>query len=261
MKILVLVKNVPEVAEAELEIDQGRLETEDLEYVINEWDNYAVEAAVQLTEAGGGEVTVMTLGDEEAEDVLRRGLAMGAGKAVHLCDEAFEDGDPAATARALAAAIKDQGFDLILAGVQSADLGQAATGVLLASELGWPHATMAIDIEPAGSEVVVTRELENNTSEKVSLPLPAVITVQSGINQPRYVSIMGIRKVRKMTIETMEADDLGLDENQVGAAASAVASQGLNLPPAGEGAQMLSGSLEDICNQAAGILREKGGLS
>ncbi|BEQ14150.1 electron transfer flavoprotein subunit beta/FixA family protein [Desulfoferula mesophila] len=261
MKILVLVKNVPEVAEAELEIDQGALDLEDLEMVINEWDNYAVEEAVRITEATGGEVHLMTLGGEDDEDVLRRGLAMGAHGASQLCDEAFDGSDPATLARVFAAAVKDGGYDLILSGVQSADLGQASTGVLLAQELGLPHATMAIALELGAGEVVVTRELENNTSEKVALPLPAVVTVQSGINQPRYVSIMGIRKVRKMTIDMLEAGDLGLDEDAVGAAASIVASQSLALPPVGEGAQMLEGALDSVCDQAAAILREKGGLA
>ncbi|MCF8043779.1 MAG: electron transfer flavoprotein subunit beta/FixA family protein [Desulfarculaceae bacterium] len=261
MKILVLVKNVPEVAEAELEIDQGALDLEDLEMVVNEWDNYAVEEAVRITEASGGEVHLMTLGGEDDEDVLRRGLAMGAHAASHLCDEAFEGSDPATVARIFAAAVKGGGYDLILTGVQSADLGQASIGVLLAQELGLPHATMAIALEPSAGEVVVTRELENNTSEKVALPLPAVVTVQSGINQPRYVSIMGIRKVRKMTIEQIEADDLSLAEDALGAAASMVASQSLVLPPMGDGAQMLEGGLDSVCDQAAAILREKGGLA
>lgn len=261
MKILVLVKNVPEVAEAELEIDQGALELEDLEMVINEWDNYAVEEAVRLAEASGGEVHLLTLGGEDDEDVLRRGLAMGAHAASHLCDEAFAGSDPATLARVFAAAVKDGGYDLILTGVQSADLGQASTGVLLAQELGLPHATMAIALEPGAGEIVVTRELENNTSEKVALPLPALVTVQSGINQPRYVSIMGIRKVRGVSINQIEAGALGLAPDSLGAAASAVAGQSLSLPPMGEGAQMLTGSLDSLCDQAAAILREKGGLA
>jgi electron transfer flavoprotein beta subunit len=249
------------VAEAELEIDQGALDLEDLEMVVNEWDNYAVEEAVRLAEASGGEVHLMTLGNEDDEDVLRRGLAMGAHVASHLCDEAFAGSDPATLARVFAAAARGGGYDLILTGVQSADLGQASTGVLLAQELGLPHATMAIALEPGAGEVVVTRELENNTSEKVSLPLPAVVTVQSGINQPRYVSIMGIRKVRKMSIDLLEADGLGLAPESLGSAASAVAEQSLALPPMGEGAQMLEGSLDGVCDQAAAILREKGGLA
>ncbi len=261
MKILVLVKNVPEVAEAELAIDQGALELEDLEMVVNEWDNYAVEEAVRLSEASGGEVHLMTLGNEDDEDVLRRGLAMGAHGASHLCDEAFQGSDPATVAKVFAAAVKDGGFDLILTGVQSADLGQASTGVLLAQELGLPHATMAIALEPKGGEVMVTRELENNTSEKVALPLPALVTVQSGINQPRYVSIMGIRKVRGVSIARIEAGDLGLAPQALGAAASMVATQTLALPPVGQGAQMLSGNLDSLCDQAAAILREKGGLA
>ena len=261
MDILVLIKNVPEVAEADLEIEDNQIDLGDLVLAINEWDNYAVEEAVRLAETHGGRVTLMTLGDEEAEDALRRGLAMGAGEARHLCDEEFEHSDPATLAKVFAAAIGDKPYDLILAGVQSSDLGQAQTGVLLAQALDLPFATMAIAIEPAGGEVRVTRELEANTSEKVVLPLPALVTVQSGINQPRYVSIMGIRKVRKMSIDLLEAEDLGFDEGQVGREALRVAGRELALPETGDGAEMLSGGLDEICGRAVEIIREKGGLS
>lgn len=261
MNILVLVKNVPEVAEADLEIDGGEIDLEDLVFSINEWDNYAVEEAVRLKEAHGGTVTVMTLGDDEAEDVLRRGLAMGADAAVHLCDEAFEGSEAATVAKAFARAIGQERYDLILTGVQSADLGQAQTGVLLAQELGLPFATMAVKLDVDGDRATVVRELESDTSERIELPLPAVITVQSGINQPRYVSIMGIRKVRKVAIDEREAEDLGFDDDEVGEAASFVASSRLSLPPAGAGAEILQGSLDGICTRAAEIVREKGGLS
>lgn len=261
MDILVLVKNVPEVAEADLEIDDGELELEDLVFGINEWDNYAVEEAVRLKENHGGKVTLMTLGDEDAEDALRRGLAMGADEAIHLCDEAFDGSDAATLAKIFARAIGDRKFDVILTGVQSADLGQAGTGVLLAQELGLPFATMAVGLEIAGDEAVVLRELESDMTEKVELPLPAVITVQSGINQPRYVSIMGIRKVRKITIDQTEADDLDFDEEEVGAEGAAVASMSLELPETGEGAEILEGSLEAVCSRAVEVVREKGGLS
>jgi electron transfer flavoprotein beta subunit len=261
MDILVLLKNVPEVAEADLAIDNGALDLEDLVYAINEWDSYAVEEAIRLKERHGGIVALMTLGDDEAEDVLRRGLAMGADEAIHLCDDAFDGSDAATLAKVLARAIGDRTFDLILAGVQSADLGQAQTGVLLAQELGLPFATMAVEIQIDHDTATVLRELESDTTERIRLPLPAVITVQSGINQPRYVSIMGIRKVRKIAIDQTEAEDLGFDEEQVGAEASMLESAELSLPQTGAGAEMLEGSLDTLCTRAVAIIREKGGLS
>lgn len=261
MEILVLAKQVPETAEADLEItrDGADLEREDLVYTINEWDNYAVEEAVRLKEAHGGAVTVLTLGDEEAEDVLRRGLAMGCDQAIHLNDEAFLGSDPATVVRAMVQALGGRRYDLILCGVQSADQGQGQTGVLLAQALGLPYASLAVGLKLAEGGLVVTRELEANTLEEVALPLPALVTVQSGINQPRYVSIMGIRKVRGMAIEGHDAEGLGLT-GQVGPAASQVASRRLALPDAGAGAEILSGGLDAVCARAAGIIREKGGL-
>lgn len=261
MEILVLVKQVPETAEADLEIngDGSDLEREDLVFTINEWDNYAVEEAVRLKEEHGGRVTAITIGDEEAEDVLRRGLAMGCDEAIHLNDEAFLGSDPAGLARSLAAAIAGRAFDLILSGVQSADQGQGQTGVLLAQLLGLPYASMAIALKIKDGRLLVTRELEANTQEEVELPLPALVSVQSGINQPRYVSIMGIRKVRSIAIGARDVDGLGL-AGRVGAGASAVAARSLALPEAGAGAEIITGSLEAICQRAAGIIREKGGL-
>ena len=258
MKILVLIKNVPETAEAELEIDpgSGRLKTDDLVFTINEWDNYALEEAVRLKESKGGTVTVLTLGDEEAEDALRRGLAKGADRAVHLADEAFEGSDP----RTVARAIKDQEFDLILTGAQSSDLSQAQTGVLLAQALDLPFATLAVELEVQEGRAMVTRELEANTLERVELPLPALVTIQSGINQPRYVSIMGIRKVRKMTIDLLDCQDLDLEEEEVGEGGSLARERRLLQPRGGEGATMLEGSLPQACQTMAGIIKDRGGL-
>jgi electron transfer flavoprotein beta subunit len=261
MDILVLVKSVPEVAEADLEIDDGELVVEDLVFGINEWDGYALEEAIRLKEAHGGTVTVMSLGGEAAEDVLRRGLAMGADRAVHLCDEAFEGSDAATVATAFARAVGERRYDLVLCGVQSADLGQAQTGVLLAQRLGLPYATMAVGLEVAAGGLRVQRELESDMAETVALPLPAVVAVQSGINQPRYVSIMGIRKVRNVAVELVTASDLGLSDDEVGRAASAIAAVELSLPDAGAGAEILTGSLDVVCGRAAGVIREKGGLA
>ncbi|NNG01994.1 MAG: electron transfer flavoprotein subunit beta/FixA family protein [Desulfobacteraceae bacterium] len=262
MNIVVCVKQVPEVTDAELTIssDGSRILADDLEMDINEWDNYAVETAVRLKEAHGGTVTAVTMGDEDSEDVLRQALAMGADEAILIDDEDFEGSDAVGIARGLHAAIKDRPFDLLLAGVQSADNGWGQVGLVLAELLQRPYASLVVDVQVDGDRLTVQRELESNTLERVSLPLPAVLTIQSGANTPRYVSILGIRRVRNIDIEETDADDLGLDEDQIGVKSSSVQELKLSLPAMGEGAEMLTGSVEEICDQTARIIREKGGL-
>jgi len=262
VNVIVCVKQVPEVADAELELDEEGtdIEREDLVMGLNEWDSYAVEEALRIKEAQGGAVTVVTLGDEEAEDVLRRALAMGADEAVRIDPDGFEGSDGVGIARGLAAAIRARAFDLVLTGAMSADDGWGQVGPILAELLGLPYATLAVQIDIAGSAIEVHRELESNTHEKVSLPLPALVTVQTGINEPRYVSVMGIRKVRKVAIEELDAEELGLSPDEIGHAGSGVGWRQISLPTAEPRAEMLTGSLEAIGEQAAQIIREKGGL-
>jgi electron transfer flavoprotein beta subunit len=263
MDIVVCVKQVPEVTDAELEVNKEGtgIEMEDLELDINEWDNYAVEEAVRLKEAHGGKVTVVTLGDEDSEDVLRHALAMGADEAVLVDEEGFELSDAVGIARGLHGFLKDLSFDLLMTGVQSADEGWGQVGGILAEMLGLPYASLVVGVEMAEGKLTVLRELESNTQEKVELPLPAVLTIQTGINVPRYVSIMGIQKVRKIEIQETDAEELGLEEEEIGAEGSAVASRKLALPPLGEGAEILSGSLNEICDRTAQIIRDKGGVA
>ena len=263
MRIIVCVKQVPEVADADLELnDEGTdVDREDLVMDINEWDNFAVEEAVRIKESRGGTVTVVTLGDEDAEDVLRRALAMGADEAILIDGEDFEGSDALGIARGLCAAIRELTFDLILTGAQSSDTGWGQVGVTLAELLAIPYATLAVQVDLDGHRATVHRELESNTHEKVELTLPALITVQTGINEPRYISIMGIRKVRGIEIAERDADDLGLDDDQIGVEGSSIASIVLSLPQKGSGAEMLNGSMNEICDRAAQIIKDQGGLS
>jgi len=263
VNIIVCIKQVPEVADAELELDDDGvdIDKDDLVMGINEWDNYAVEEAVRLKEAHGGAVTVVTVGDEEAEDVLRRALAMGADRAVLIDEEDFEGSDAMGIARGLCAAIRDLPFDLILTGAMSSDTGWGQVGVALAELLGLPWASLAVQISVEGGRAVVHRELESNTHERVEAPLPLVVTVQTGINHPRYVSIMGIRKVRGIEVQERDAEDLGLDEDQIGEEGSCVAVRRLSPPPRGAGGEILTGSMDEICSRAAQIIREKGGVA
>jgi electron transfer flavoprotein beta subunit len=263
MHIVVCIKHVPEVVDADLKITKSGdgVITEDLEFDINEWDAFAVEAAVRLKEAESGhQVTVVTLGDEDSEAVLRHALAMGADAAIRIDTEGFEKSDPLGITRGLAARIRDLSPDLLLTGAQSSDDGWGQTGGLLAGLLELPNAALVVNFEVKENLLSARRELEANTLERVELPLPCALTVQTGTHKPRYVSIMGIKKVRRIDIETLEAEELPLS-GPVGADASCLESRHFSLPETGGHAEFLEGSLDEICSQAARIIREKGGLA
>lgn len=216
MKILSCIKPVADPA-SRLVINDAKtwIKTQDLTFVANEADNYALEAALRLREKHGGEVVVISLGGDEAAKVLRAGLAMGADRAIQVSDDMLRGLGEFGTAEALARAIeKDGGADLVLAGVQSDDLGTGATGVMLAEFLGCVHATVAISIEadPSAGIVQVQRELEGGVIDSVELPLPAVVTVQYGANQPRYASLKGIMAAKKKPFAVWTGADVGLTQ-------------------------------------------------
>jgi electron transfer flavoprotein beta subunit len=262
MDIIVCVKRVPEVAEADIIIEESKkgIRTEDLVFDINEWDNYAVEEAVRIKENYGGKITVVTLGTEESQDTLRRCLAMGADEAIHLNDPIFLSGDPYATARALHAALKDKTFDLLFTGVQASDDGYGQVGPILAELFNFPHATMVTKVILAENrKVKVHRELEGGMEEVVLLDLPAVLTIQTGINEPRYVSIMGIRKAKSKEIRLLGSKEIGLSAEEVGVSGSLIEVKELFLPPVGKAAEILKGGLEEVALKALEIIKEKGG--
>jgi electron transfer flavoprotein beta subunit len=199
MNIIVCVKRVPETAEADITIDKSgkSIKTDDLVFDINEWDNYALEEAIRIKEEQGGKITVITLGPQESQETLRRSLAMGADEALHLNDPSLLGGDPYATARALRAALADKPFDLLFTGVQAGDDGYGQVGPILAELFQVPHATMVTQVAVQDKKARINRELEGGLEEVCEIELPAVLSIQTGINEPRYVSIMGIRKAKK----------------------------------------------------------------
>jgi len=212
MRVLVCLKRVPELAEAELRpaADGLSVDGQGLVWELNEWDAFALEWALRLIEQAGGELSVVSLGGEEDEEVLFRALAMGAGQAVRLHRAERTWLDPAALAAALAELAGRIGPDLILTGVQSADLGQAQVGVRLASILGWPYATAVIGLEEVREGgLTVRRELEGGLEERLEIDLPAVLTIQSNPNPPRYVSVLGIRKAKTRPLEIRPAQTAG----------------------------------------------------
>ena len=263
MNILVCVKRVPDLAEAEIVIDKSEkdIEKDDLVFDINEWDNYAVEEAVLIKERVGGTVTAITLGDDDADEVLRRALAVGADNAVHLSDDAFEGGDAHTTAKTLAAAIRKMPFDLILTGAQASDDGYGQVGATLAEMLGIPHATLVTNVEVSGKVAKVHRELEAGLEEVIDIELPALLTIQTGINEPRYVSIAGIRRVAKREIEMMGQKELGLTDAEVGTSGVKVEIEKLFVPPATQKGEILEGSTAVVTDKLVSIFASKGWLA
>jgi electron transfer flavoprotein beta subunit len=262
MEILVCVKRVPDTAENEIEImaDGTGIAEEDLVYSVNEWDNYAVEEAIQIRDKVGGSVTVITVGDDESEEVLRREMAMGADKGILLADDAFESSDGRGIASILKAEIEKGQYDLVLTGAQ-ADDGAGQVGGMLAAMLDWPYASLVnlIDTQD-GQKIKVGREIEGGNQEMNEIELPCVLSIQTGINEPRYVGIRGIRKVASVEIPTHGAGDLGIDVDSVGAAGAKVKRADYFMPELGEGAEMLEGSMEEKIDKLIEMLKAKGGL-
>ena len=260
MDIIVCVKHVPETAEAELKIDSTgkNIEKTGLVYDINEWDDYALEEAVRIKEKQGGTVTAITIGPQDSESTLRKCLARGADAAIRLTDPKFENSDAYATAKILHSVIKTLHYDLILIGMQAADDSSAMVGPILAEMLAIPHATMVKKLELGTGTAKVNRELEGGLEEQLEIKLPALFSVQTGINEPRYVSIMGIRKAMQKEIKVMTLADTGLTENDVGTAGSWINIDKLYVPPVEKQAEFLKGTPDEIATKITAILKSRG---
>jgi electron transfer flavoprotein beta subunit len=263
MNIIVCVKRVPETTEADIVIEKsGRdIDKSGLVFDLNEWDRYAVEEAILLKEKQGGKVTVLTVGEEKSYESLQKCLAMGADDVIRLTDLAFNGSDGYATAKVLAEAIRKMDYDLILTGTQAEDDGYGQVGVVMAELLGIPHAALVNHIEVQDKKVKVHRELEGGLEEVFEILLPAVLTIQTGINEPRYVSLLGIRKAAKKEIKVLGALDLNLKAEEVGLSGSDIRLEKIFLPSAGEGAEILEGKPEEIAHKVFDILKDKGGLA
>ena len=260
MKVGVCIKQVPDT-EARLRVATGGtwIDEEGLPFVINESDEYALEEALQIAEATGGEAVVVSLGPERVREALRKALALGAVRAIHLKDPAFEGSDAIATARALAAAISAEKFDLLLTGSQSGDVGYGSTGSLIAGHLGWPHAwlVMGVEVDAEGGTIQVTREMESGINEIARLSLPAVVEVQAGINQPRYASLRGIMQAKKKEIASPGPEDLGLEAGEVGVDGSRLEVLSVDFPDSGESAEILEGDPAQVAAELVSKLRKE----
>lgn len=263
MDIIVCMKWTPDTSEADLEIAGGGkdIKKDDLEYDVNDWDRFAIEEAVQIKEKTGGKVTVVTVAPEDAEEMLRESLARGADEAFHIWEESMEGSDGFAVARGLAKFVHGRSYDLVLTGTLADDDCAGQTGGMLAAMLGVPCATLVSAIEPQDGKVKFRRELEGGLYEAVEMDLPCVISVATGLNEPRFVSIRAVRKVANAEIPVLELGDVGLEESEVGSDGSRVAIESMSLPPEGEGAEIIKGKPEEAAARLAEILKEKGGIS
>jgi electron transfer flavoprotein beta subunit len=262
MEILVCVKRVPDTAENEIEVnrDGSDIQRNDLVYSVNEWDNYAVEEAIQIRDKVGGSITVVSVGAAEDEEVLRREMAMGADKGILLSDEAFEGSDGKVVASIIKAEVANGKYDLILTGAQ-ADDGAGQLGGMLAAMLDWPYASLVDFIEVLDeNKLKVGREIAGGNQEMNEIDLPCVLSIQTGINEPRYVGIRGIRKVASLEIPVHGAADLGLAPESVGKAGAKIERLDYFSPELGEGAEMLEGSAEEKIEKLIELLKAKGGI-
>ncbi len=250
MKIVVAVKQVP-ARDTTLRIDSaGRwIQEADLSFEVNEPDAYALESALQLKEKHGGEVVVLTAGPARAAQALREALAKGADRAIHVEEENLAAFDSLGIARLMAAALAPEKPDLVLTGLQSDDLGYGQTGVILAELMGLPHATIIMQVEVREGAIRVKRELEHGWYQFVEMPLPALLTIQSGISRLRYATLMGIKRARTKEIRRVTAAELGVP------AAPSTEIARVYLPPRTKQTEMLSGSAKEVAAKLVERLR------
>ncbi|HUD73081.1 MAG TPA: electron transfer flavoprotein subunit beta/FixA family protein [Dongiaceae bacterium] len=259
MKILVLIKQVPN-ADSPFRLNGAGtwIDEANLTFGLNDYDRYALEEALRLKDSGKAtEVVALTVGPERAATALRTALATGADRAIHVKDPALDGADPLAIARVIAAAAKDEGFGLVLAGLQADDDNYTQTPGLVARLMGCPCATAVLKLTAGDGVVTVERELENQRVQVVELKTPAVVAVQTGINEPRYASLKGIMAAKKKEIRTVGLGDLGGAAAAGGARLKTVR---LGLPPKGKGAEILSGGVADVAQQLVKRIREKTGV-
>ena len=244
MKIIVAIKQVPaRDSQFKLNSTAKWIDDADLTFEINEPDAYALEEALQLKEkAGAGEVIALCLGPERAGSTIREALAKGADRAIHIVCEQPETLDPLAISKLLAAAVRTESPDLVVTGLQSDDLGSGQTGVILAELLGASHATIIMEVLPQAGSIRVKRELEDGWFQYINMPLPAVLTIQSGANRLRYATLMGIKKAKSKELRVIDAASLGT--SPVAALLDRV-----YLPDRQKQTQMLTGSAKEQAAQ------------
>jgi electron transfer flavoprotein beta subunit len=255
VKIVVCLKQVP-ARDSILRLNQTAtwIQETDLGFEINEPDIYALEEGLRLKEKQGGEVVLCCLGPERAQQAIKEALAKGADRALHLADVAFEGLDAYGVGLALSKAIQPENPDLVLTGLQSDDFGFAQTGVILAQLLGLPHSTILMEIRVNGAALKVKRELEGGWFQWIEMPLPALLTIQSGINKPRYATLKGIMAAKAKPIRKLNAADLGLSPEDLAPRQRVLK---VYLPAKTTQTQFLQGSPKEICARLVDKLRNE----
>jgi electron transfer flavoprotein beta subunit len=258
MNSIVCLKEVPDT-ETRIEVRDGKVVEEGIQYVINPYDEFALEEALKWQEQYGGKVTLVSLGPERARESILKGLAMGADEVYHLSDEAFLGGDAYATAKALAAAIEKLGaYDVVFCGKQAVDEDNASVGIMLAELLDLPHVSVVSKLEIAqeGNCATAERDVEGG-KEVVEMPLPAVITAQKGLNEPRYPSFRGIRQARRKPFTQWTVADVGLDAGEVGVAGAKVEVVEVAPPPERPPGRIVEGEPAEAAKEVVRLLREE----
>ncbi len=259
MKIIVLMKQTPDtetkpkINGAGTGLDEG-----DIKWVMCPFDEYAVEEALRIKEKAGGEVAILCMGPARSVEAIRTGLAMGVDRAVHIDDPAAEGSDSGATALLLAEALKKEEPDIVLAGKQAIDMDCGQVPSRVAEILGMAQVTMCVKLEIAedGKSAVAVRRIEGG-EEVIDLKLPAVVSCEKGLNEPRYASLPGIMKAKRKKLDPVKVADLGIDTAVVGAGGSKVKILKLELPPEREAGKILEGELEDQAKELVRLLREE----
>ncbi|MFS0672989.1 electron transfer flavoprotein subunit beta/FixA family protein [Ornithinibacillus sp. 179-J 7C1 HS] len=253
MNIYVLLKKTFDTEE-KIVVTDGRIEDDGAEFIINPYDEYAVEEAIKQRDEHGGEVTVVTIGDEDSEKQLRTALAMGADKAVLInTEDDLEEGDQYTTTKILEAFFEDKEVDLILAGNVAIDEASGQVGPRLAERLGINYVTTITSLEIDGDTVKIDKDVEGDV-EKIETSLPLLVTCQQGLNEPRYPSLPGIMKAKKKPLEELEIDDLDLDEDELEPKTKTVE---IFLPPEKEAGRVLEGEIEDQVKELVSLLRNE----
>lgn len=253
MNIYVLLKKTFDTEE-KINVSDGLIEDDGAEFIINPYDEYAVEEAIIQRDAHGGEVTVVTIGDEDSEKQLRTALAMGADKAVLInTEDDLDEGDQYTTAKILEAYFEDKEVDLILAGNVAIDEASGQVGPRLAELLDIPYVTTIVGIEIDGKNVKIEKDVEGDI-EKIETTLPLLVTCQQGLNDPRYPSLPGIMKARKKPLEELELDDLDLDEDDVEPKTKTI---DIFLPQEKEAGRVLEGELKDQVKELVSLLKDE----
>jgi electron transfer flavoprotein beta subunit len=249
MKIAVCIKQVV-TREWQLRINDAKtwIRDQDASFELNEPDAYALEEALRLKEKHTGEVVVVSAGPARASQVIREALARGADRAIHVESDALAAADAVSVADAIATAVREETFDLVLTGLQSDDQGFGQVGVVLAEKLGMPHATIIMEVQASESGLRVKRELEGGWFQWISLPMPALLTIQSGINQLRYATLKGIMAAKKKEVRKV---------TPAGAAASTSRILGVHFPEKSKQTQMIPGSPADAAKDLVKRLRDE----